>query len=122
MNPTWLPRLLGAATAAYSVAVLVRPSVFLRPTGLAARKPTPALAAATRAVAGRDLVSSVAMTIAPTGPALRAAIAVRVGCDASDALLFAVALRGRPQRAKAVGVTAGWGTLCGLSALTVPHE
>jgi hypothetical protein len=121
MNPTWLPRLLGAATAAYSVAVLVRPSVFLRPTGLAARMPPPALATAARAVAGRDLVSSVAMAIAPSGPALRAAIAVRVGCDASDALLFAVALRGRP-RAKAVGVAAGWGVLCGLSALTVPYK
>lgn len=60
--------------------------------------------------------------IAPTGRGLRTAVAVRVACDIADTVLFATALRGRPEQAKAVGVAAGWGVLCALSALGVPDD
>ena len=62
------------------------------------------------------------MVFAPTGRALRTAIAIRVGSDATDTMLFAVMLRGRPEQAKSVAVAAGWGVLCGLSALTVRNR
>ena len=32
-NLSWLPRALGAATAAYSVVIIVRPAVLARPCG-----------------------------------------------------------------------------------------
>ncbi|HEU4542814.1 MAG TPA: hypothetical protein VFR23_16920 [Jiangellaceae bacterium] len=122
MNLTWLPRALGLATAAYGAAVLRRPSVFLRPTGLATGEPSAALAIAARAVAGRDLVSGLTMACAPAGSGLRTAIAIRVGCDVSDTVLFSVMLQGRPERAKSVAVAAGWGILCGLSALAARNR
>ena len=116
MNLIWMPRALGLATAAYGLAVLVRPAVLLRPTGLASGEPSAALATTARAAAGRDVVSGLAMACAPAGSGLRWAIAVRVGCDISDTVLFSAALRGR-ERTKSVAVAAGWGVLCGLSAL-----
>lgn len=116
MNLTWMPRALGLATAAYGASVLLRPALFLRPTGLAAGEPGMALATTARAVAGRDLVSGLVMACAPAGSGLRTAIAIRVGCDASDTVLFSAMLRG-PERTKSVAVAAGWGILCGLSAL-----
>jgi hypothetical protein len=119
MTLTWLPRLLGVATAAYGAAVLWRPSVFLRPTGLASGEPSFALSTTARAVAGRDVASGLAMAGARSPAGLRTAIAVRVGCDLADTVLFAVALRGRPEQAKSIGVAAGWGLLCGLSARAV---
>jgi hypothetical protein len=116
MNLTWMPRSLGLATAAYGASVLLRPALFLRPTGLDTGEPGMALATTARAVAGRDLVSGLVMAFAPAGSGLRTAIAIRVGCDASDTVLFSAMLRG-PERTKSVAVAAGWGILCGLSAL-----
>lgn len=46
MTLTWMPRLLGLATAGYAAAVLTRPQILLRPTGIAKVDP-PATAAAT---------------------------------------------------------------------------
>ncbi|HEX6339344.1 MAG TPA: hypothetical protein VFZ85_20485 [Jiangellaceae bacterium] len=116
MSMTWIPRALGLATAAYGASVLRRPSVLLRPTGLAPGEPSAALSATARAVAGRDLVSGLVMAGAPAGSGLRTAIAIRVGCDLSDTVLFSAVLRG-PERTRSVAVAAGWGILCGLSAL-----
>ena len=65
MNLTWMPRALGLATAAYGASVLLRPALFLRPTGLATGEPGMALATTARAVAGRDLVSGLVMAFAP---------------------------------------------------------
>lgn len=121
MSMTWIPRMLGLATAAYGLSVLVRPSVFLRPTGLATSEPSAALATTARAVAGRDLVSGLVMSCAPAGSGLRTAIAIRVGCDLSDTVLFSAKLRG-PERTKSVAVAAGWGILCGLSTLAVRNR
>ncbi len=69
MNRIAIPRLLGVATIAYSLAVAARPEVLLKPTGLAA-----------------------------------------VGRGTDE-------LRGRPERAKTLAVTGGFGALCAASAL-----
>ena len=120
MTATWLPRLLGVATAGYGGAVLVRPDLLLDPTGLADRHPDdPGLATLARLVAARDLASGLAMAGASGPRALRTAIGARVASDVADTVLLALALRDDPRRTKAVAVAAGWGVLCGLSALAV---
>jgi hypothetical protein len=114
---TWFPRLLGVATAAYGAAVIVKPDLMLRPAGLSTTHST-AADTLTRSVGARDIASGLAMAAAPSGHALRTALAVRVLSDLGDAVFFGLALRGKPQRTKAVGIAAGWGALCALSALT----
>jgi hypothetical protein len=49
--------------------------------------------------------------LAPAGAALRTALAVRVACDAGDAIGFGVAVP-RSSRAKVIAVAAGWGLIC----------
>jgi hypothetical protein len=51
------------------------------------------------------------MMLAPTGTALRTALAVRVACDAGDAIGFGVAVS-RSSRVKVIAVAAGWGLIC----------
>ncbi|GAA4862477.1 hypothetical protein [Actinomycetospora straminea] len=116
---TWIPRLLGLATAGYSVAIIADPSLFAKPTGLQAEgAPLPtATAIGVRALGGRDLASGLAMALAPAGRALRTAIAVRVGADLADLAVLGTSLPDQRYRAKAAGVAAAWGTLCGLSYL-----
>jgi hypothetical protein len=118
-NLTWIPRVLGLATAGYSVAIIADPSLFAKPTGLqsdGAPLPT-ATAVGVRAIGGRDLASGLAMALAPAGKALRTAIAVRVGADVADLVVLGTTLPDRTARGKAAGVAAAWGTLCGLSYL-----
>lgn len=118
-NLTWIPRALGVATAGYSVAIIANPSLFAKPTALQAEgAPLPtATAIGIRALGGRDLASGLAMALAPAGDALRTAVAVRTGSDLVDLVLLGTSLPDRTARAKAVGVAAAWGTLCGLSYL-----
>lgn len=118
-NTSWIPRALGVATAGYSVAIIANPSLFAKPTKLQADgAPLPAATAVgVRALGGRDLASGLAMAFAPTGKALRTAIAVRVGADLADLVVLGTSLPDKQARAKAVGVAALWGTLCGLSYL-----
>ncbi|MFD6161208.1 hypothetical protein ACFWF7_22830 [Nocardia sp. NPDC060256] len=117
MTFAWLPRIAGALTAGYGVAVAARPAVMLGPCGWSADDP--ALRAVARMTALRDVASGLALVAAPTPNALRLAIAARVLADLSDATILGIALRGRPQRGKAVAVAAGWGLLCGATAATV---
>jgi hypothetical protein len=120
---TWIPRALGVATAGYSVAIIADPSLFAKPTGLqgdGAPLPT-ATAVGIRALGGRDLASGLAMALAPAGKALRTAVAVRVGSDVVDLVVLGTTLPDRTARAKAAGVAAVWGTLCGLSYLAAGH-
>lgn len=114
---TWIPRLLGAVTAGYSVAIAVEPELFLRPTKLIAEgaQPTPGQRALTRAIGGRDLVSGLAMLLAPAGTPLKTAIAVRVGADLADLAVLGSQLPDQDAREKATMVAAGWGALCALS-------
>ncbi|MEJ2886922.1 hypothetical protein [Actinomycetospora aeridis] len=116
---TWFPRLLGVATAGYSVAIIANPSLFAKPTGLQAEgAPLPtATAIGVRALGGRDLASGLAMALAPAGKALRTAVAVRVGSDVVDLVLLGTSLPDQKYRAKAAGVAAGWGALCALGYL-----
>ena len=51
------------------------------------------------------------MMLAPPGAALRTALAVRVACDAGDAIGFGVAVP-PSSRAKVIAVAAGWGLIC----------
>lgn len=116
---SWIPRALGVATAGYSVAIIANPSLFAKPTKLQADgAPLPtATAIGVRALGGRDLASGLAMAFAPSGKALRTAIAVRVGADLADLVVLGTSLPDKQARAKAVGVATLWGTLCGLSYL-----
>lgn len=120
MKLTWLPRLLGVATAAYGTTITVRPDLFLLPAGLVSdrKQIRPAQRILTRAIGTREIASGLAMATATTPESMRWALGVRVASDTADATLLAIHLRGRPERAKIVGVATGWGVLCALSALT----
>ncbi|GLZ41013.1 hypothetical protein [Actinokineospora sp. NBRC 105648] len=116
---TWFPRALGLATAAYGVAVTVRPALMAGPTGLTDAKgePSTGVALLTRSIGIRDIASGLAMAFAPAGTPLRAAIAVRVASDVGDAIGFGVGLPDADTRRKAALVAGVWGGLCALSAL-----
>lgn len=76
---TWLPRALGAATAAYGTAVAVKPELLARPTGLTEDGRTPpGTVVLCRAVGVRDLISGVSIAAARSTPGLRGALAARV--------------------------------------------
>ncbi|MDL5156654.1 hypothetical protein [Actinomycetospora termitidis] len=112
----WLARVLGVATAAYSVAIIAKPELFARPTKLArdgdelSRGTTIGI----RALGGRDLACGLAMALAPEGQPLRTATAVRVGSDVVDLVLLGTSLPDREARTKSVAVAGGWGALCAL--------
>ncbi|SSC25501.1 Hypothetical protein KLENKIAIHU_4125, partial [Klenkia terrae] len=108
-----LTTLTGAATAAYSAALLVSPDLLLKPCGLASTHDSRAL---TRLVGARDTAIGLAMVLAPAGAARRAAVGARVASDWGDAAVLGAALKGRPTQAKVLGFAAAWGALC-LAAL-----
>ena len=114
------PRVMGVLTAAYGVSVLARPDLLAKPSGRTEADGTVSegVAVVTRALAARDAASGLAMVFAPAGPALRTAIAVRVGSDISDAVLLGLALPDKDKRRKVVAVALLWGALCAASALT----
>ncbi|MGV9662078.1 hypothetical protein ACWDUL_19475 [Nocardia niigatensis] len=116
MNATAPARLIGLATAAYGVAVSIRPEILLRPTGLGTGG-EPELRAAARLVALRDLVSGLALAFADDPRARRTAVIIRVACDVADTSVFALALEGRAERVKTLAVTSGWGLLCAASGV-----
>ncbi|MEU7628577.1 hypothetical protein AB0C34_01140 [Nocardia sp. NPDC049220] len=104
------PRIAGVATAGYGLAVALRPGVLLGPCGWS--DDNTAGRAVARMAGMRDLASGLAMAVAARPNTMRLAIAIRVGSDLSDAVVLGRALRGRPQRAKAIAATVGWGLLC----------
>lgn len=113
MRSTTVPRALGALTAAYGAYTLARPHSLARVAGLLT--PDRPASRSTRnlgwAIGARDLVSGAAMMLAPPGAPLRAALAVRVACDAGDAIGFGVSVPSS-SRAKVIAVAAGWGVIC----------
>ena len=118
-----LPRALGMATAAYGVAIFVRPELLLKPSGLLhGDAAEPEQAAFVRTLAVRDLASGLAMVFAKGPMAMRFALAVRVASDAGDLVVLGQALRDRPERSKVMAVAGGWGALCALSALSTRHK
>jgi hypothetical protein len=104
---TWLPRTLGALTAVYGAATLVRPSIFSQPAGLSGDTPPTPVGILVRAVGVRDIANGLAMAAAPTGPALRLAIGARIAADLGDAATFALSANedaAAKRKAIAVGV------------------
>ncbi|MGR8007024.1 hypothetical protein [Streptomyces hypolithicus] len=114
-------RALGAATAAYSAAIAVRPEWLARPCGLAL-EPDGSVPRETglliRAIGARDAAIGVAMVVASDDSARRTATLCRVAADVSDALVFGTLLDSRPARAKVVGFALTWGALCALTLRT----
>ncbi|MFB6550758.1 hypothetical protein [Streptomyces sp. NPDC056405] len=112
-----LVRILGAATAAYSVAIMVRPVWLARPCGLTDDDGQVQESTATliRAVGARDAAIGTAMVCARGPQALQAVSACRVAADLSDAVVFGTVLTGQ-QRVKVAGFAAGWGVLCAVAA------
>lgn len=107
------PRLMGAATAAYSLSTIVSPKVFARPCGLLddQGEVPPGVATTIRAVSARDVAASIALCVVPAGRPLRTVIALRAAADFSDAVVFGL-LSGDPKvRNKVVAVTTTWGVL-----------
>ncbi|MEV0333396.1 hypothetical protein [Nocardia sp. NPDC050717] len=115
MNATTPSRILGVATAAYGVAVAVRPEILVRPSGLGTGAES-GLRTLARSVALRDVCSGLALATATGSRARAVAAAVRIGADAADTAVFAHALRGRPERGKTLMVTTVWGLLCSAAA------
>lgn len=112
MDRAWL-RLVGAATAVYGFAVAARPDLLAVPSGLARRgEPVPPeTATCLRPLAWRDAACGLAMALAPDDSSLRAATLLRIAADIGDAALLGSALPNRRNRAMAVTVSLGWGSL-----------
>ncbi len=75
-----------------------------------------------RAVGARDLVSGLAMAMAPTGAGVRLAGAVRLGADVGDALGLGLGLPNGTARKKSATVAAGWGALTALTLLLARRD
>jgi len=117
---SWLPRLIGLATAGYGVAVMARPELLAGPCRLTdadGRVPGPVHTLVT-AIGARDLVSGLALTLAPAGRPLRLALATRVACDLGDAVFLTAGVP-HEARKKVVAVAGGWAALSALSGLTI---
>jgi hypothetical protein len=99
---TAFPRIMGAATLAYSVAVVVKPKVLAGPCQLVdAHGEVPAhVATAVRAVSTRDAIISALMLVLPAGPALRGVTTARGLCDISDAVMFGLPAKDPAARKK----------------------
>ncbi|WP_354643690.1 hypothetical protein [Kitasatospora camelliae] len=112
MNQNLL-RLVGAATAAYGVAVTLRPGWLARPSGLTGPDGAslPGVDTCIRPLVLRDAACGLAMLLAPDRSSLRTAALVRVASDLGDAALLATALPARRHRVMAVVVSVGWGAL-----------
>ncbi|MET7638135.1 hypothetical protein [Streptomyces sp. NPDC005438] len=121
---TGLLRAVGTATALYGLAVAARPHLLASPSGLTDRHGDthPDVAASLRPLGWRDAASGLAMALAPEGPALRLATAVRIAADLGDAALLGGTLPDRRRRAKVVAVSVGWASLSVAGLLTTPRD
>jgi hypothetical protein len=63
----------------------------------------------------RDVLSGLAMTLAPAGRALRAAMLFRIASDATDAVAFGINAPTAQLKAKAAGIALGYAALNALS-------
>jgi hypothetical protein len=106
-------RLLGLTTTAVGLYEFARPDLWGRPTGLGG--PSPAMQTWHHTLGGRDVVSGLALTFAPPGPALRAATLFRIVSDLTDALAFGINAPDAARKGKALGVTLGYAALAALS-------
>ncbi|MFC9269118.1 hypothetical protein ACFTXJ_15280 [Streptomyces zhihengii] len=118
-----LTRALGAATAAYSIAITVKPAWLAKPCGLTtAEGAVPDdTALLIRAIGARDTAIGTAMLLATRPHAARTAVACRIAADWSDAVLFGALLSDPTKRQKIAGFAAGWGALCAAAAARLPR-
>lgn len=107
-----LPRLLGAITAAYGMAITVRPALLARPCGL---PDSPANRTLIGGIGMRDVAIGGAMVLAPRVTALRSAVLARVIADTSDALVFGTRLPAADRRWPIARFALGWAAACALS-------
>ncbi|MBP2471880.1 hypothetical protein JOF53_000752 [Crossiella equi] len=113
-----LTRVLGAATAAYSVAIMASPRLLARPCGLTTvtgqvSAPVRTLVAA---IGARDAAIGLAMVFGTPGRSQRVAVAARVASDLADALIFGLTLPRPAARRKVAAFAVGWAALCAASA------
>ncbi len=115
----WPARIIGAVTAAYSVACVVKPEILAGPTQLVEPdgRASRGVAVLARGASARDLITGVAMAAAPTAAGVRMAGALRLGADVADAVGMGVALPTAQARNKAALVAGGWGALTALTLL-----
>ncbi|PRY40740.1 hypothetical protein [Umezawaea tangerina] len=111
---SWFPRALGAATAVYSAAVIAKPEVLTGPTGLG---DSPSSRTLGTAVGVRDLVSGLAVALAPSSVPLRLALLARVAMDIGDSVVLGLAAPDKATRTKVVGVALGWAAVNALALL-----
>jgi hypothetical protein len=116
---TVFPRILGAATAAYGLAALIRPGILARPVAMV--EPDGSLGPGIRVAVGligiRDIAARGWMAVAPESQ-LRTAIIARSVFDAGDAVLFGTLSPTPEARRKSAAVAGLWSALCELSLLT----
>jgi hypothetical protein len=108
-----LSRVLGVTTIAFGALEIVKPDLWAEPTGIVG--PSPAMRTWHHTLGIRDVVSGLAMTFAPAGPALRAATLFRIVSDSSDALAFGINAPGARLKGKAVGAALGYAAVNALS-------
>jgi len=114
----WIPRIVGLLTAVYGVSAVLKPDVIARHGELAApsdRRSAVALLSVTIGI--RDLVSGIAIVLAPAGGVLLAALGARVAFDAGDAAAFGNLLPTRIARRKAAAIAVGWGAISALAMI-----
>ena len=114
----WPVRAVAVLTAAYSVAITIRPEILAGPCRLTNDDGTvPAdVAQLTRSIGTRDAAMAAALAVAPPGYPMRVLAAARVLSDGADAAWFARMVPDG-QRAKVAGVAAGWAALELVAAL-----
>ncbi|WP_432014405.1 hypothetical protein [Streptomyces cucumeris] len=119
-----LLRMVGTATALYGVAVTAWPALLARPSGLvdAQGRTEPATRVSLRPLGLREAASGLAMAVAPRGPALTTATALRIAADLGDAGLLGRTLPGRERRAAAVAVSVGWAALSVVGLLAPERD
>ncbi|ONK12647.1 hypothetical protein STBA_33950 [Streptomyces sp. MP131-18] len=112
-------RAVGVATAVYGLAVAARPALLAKPSGLAGPggRTGAEVRTALRPLGLREAASGLALALAPEGPALRTAAALRLAADVGDAALLGATLPGRLRRRGAVAVSLGWGALTAAGLL-----
>lgn len=108
-----LSRILGVTTITVGVLEFAKPDLWAQPTGLG--PPSPALRAWHHTLGARDIVSGLAMTFAPTGPALRAATLFRIVSDTTDAVAFGLNAPDAARKGKSVGAALGYAAINALS-------
>ena len=108
-----LSRVLGVATIATGVLEFAKPDLWSKPTGISG--PSPAMRTWHQTLGARDVVSGLAMVVAPAGPALHAATLFRIVSDCTDAFAFGINAPSGRLKAKAAGVALGYAAANALS-------